>query len=902
MPSWSRTVRDVPIARGDAMSVLAGSGPAPAPQVLDGGSVLWLDDPACAWRVQRGQVQVFAVDRVDGRPTGRYRPLLKIGEGNALMAAPHGSTLALVAAGLEFETTVVPIASGPGPSVGGWLTALVLALEVPASEQGELLERAGACGEPGASATEIEAMQAELFAGLEKRLAAADADVVRSQQRREDRERDLRVNAYTGLGALLGAKRERELAAAPHEDPLLTAIELVVGALGSVVVSPARVSGQSEPERIEAIARASGIRACRARLTATWWREDCGPILGSRRDDGRPVALLPRRPGVYDLVDATAGVPVRVDAELAATLSEQATVFYRPLPDGKLTGRDVFRYVLGGAVRGDLGRLCVYSVAAALLSLAAPLATEFIFSTIVPNQERGNLIWITILLAAVAFVGMTFAIVQELSLLRLDGRVTGGLQAALWDRLLDLPTDFYRRFSPGDLTMRVMGIDEIGKAATTAVATAVVAIPIGAANLILAFVLSPALGLFASVAIVATLAAVIALVRFQTVRERRRQEAQRHLFQAAIEIVEAIGKLRVANATDRAFVRWAARLGEVKRAFYEAQVGFVRLTALLSAATAFATALMFIGAATIGPHALSSATFLAFNAAFLQALAAATGLSAVGTFLALAVPFFDSAAPILTTDRETSSLGGESLALRGAIELSHVSMRYGENEPLVLRDVSLKVDPGELIAIVGPSGSGKSSIMRVLLGFETPEVGSVQFDGHDLAALDARGLRRQMGVVMQTSGLLTGDILMNIVGARDLTVEDAWDAARVAGVERYIRTLPMGLYTIVGEGASSFSGGQRQRLLIARAVAGRPKILLFDEATSALDNQTQAEVADAIANLRATRIVIAHRLSTVRHADRIVVVDAGQIVQVGAFEALMAVDGPFKQLAGRQLL
>jgi NHLM bacteriocin system ABC transporter ATP-binding protein len=888
------------------MTALTGSEAAPAAQVLDGSSLLWLDDPACVWMVQRGQVQVFAVDRVDGRPTGRHRPLLRIGEGSALMAAPRGSSLALVAAGLEFETTVVPTASGPdpGPSIVGWLTALVLALELPASEQAELLERASACGEPGASTTEIEAIGAELFAGLEQRLAAADADVVRSQRRREDRERDLRINAYTGLGALLGAKRERELAAAPHEDPLLTAIELVVGALGTVVVAPAAapVSGQSEPERIEAIARATGIRACHASLTASWWREDCGPILGSRRDDGRPVALLPRRPGVYELVDVTAGVPVRVDAELAATLSEHATVFYRPLPDGKLTGRDVFRYVLGGAVRGDLGRLCAYSLAAAVLSLAAPLATEFIFSTIVPNQERGNLIWITILLAAVAFVGMTLAIVQELSLLRLDGRVTGGLQAALWDRLLDLPTDFYRRFSPGDLTMRVMGIDEIGKAATTAVATAVVAVPIGAANLILAFVLSPALGLFASVAIVATLAAVIALVRFQTVRERRRQEAQRQLFQAAIEIVEAIGKLRVANATDRAFVRWAARLGEVKRAFYEAQVGFVRLTALLSAATAFATALMFIGAATIGPHALSGATFLAFNAAFLQALAAATGLSAVGTFLALAVPFFDSAAPILTTDRETSSLGGESLALRGAIELSHVSMRYGENEPLVLRDVSLTVDPGELIAIVGPSGSGKSSIMRVLLGFETPELGSVQFDGHDLAALDARGLRRQMGVVMQTSGLLTGDILMNIVGARDLTVEDAWDAARVAGVERYIRTLPMGLYTIVGEGASSFSGGQRQRLLIARAVAGRPKILLFDEATSALDNQTQAEVADAIANLRATRIVIAHRLSTVRHADRIVVVEAGQIVQVGAFEELMAVDGPFKQLAGRQLL
>jgi len=885
------------------MSVLTGRGPARAPQILDGGSLLWLDDPTCAWKVQRGQVQVFAVDRSDGRPAGQHRPLLSVGEGQLLMAAPRGAALELVAAGLEFETTVVPVAPDPGPDLVGWLTALVLALQISPPEQAELLARARACGEPGASAMDVESLAIELFAGLQQRLAAADADVSRSLQRRGERERDLRVNAYTGLGALLGAKRTRELAAARHEDPLLAAIELVVGTLGSsVVVAPTPASGQSEPERIEAIARASGMRACNARLTASWWREDCGPILGRRRDDGRPVALLPRRPGVYDLVQADAGVRVRVDAELAATLSEQATLFYRPLPDGRLTARQVLRYVLAGAVRGDIGRLCAFSLAAAVLSLAAPLATKFIFSTIVPTQERGNLVWITVLLAAVALAGMTFAIAQELSLLRLDGRVTGGLQAALWDRLLDLPTDFFRRFSPGDLTMRVMGIDEIGKAATTAVATAVVAVPVGAANLVLAFVLSPLLGLFASAAIVVTLVAVIALVRFQTVRERRRQEAQRHLFQAALEIVEAIGKLRVANATDRAFVRWAERLGAVKRAFFEAQVGFVRLTALLSAATAFATALMFVGAATIGPHGISAATFLAFNAAFLQALAAATGLSAVGTFLALAVPFFDNAAPILSTERETSSEGGEAVAVKGAIELSHVSMRYGENEPLVLSDVSLKVDPGELVAIVGPSGSGKSSIMRVLLGFEIPEVGSVQFDGHDLGVLDVRGLRRQMGVVMQTSGLLTGDILMNIVGARDLTVDDAWDAARIAGVERYIRGLPMGMYTVVGEGASSFSGGQRQRLLIARAVAGRPKILLFDEATSALDNQTQAEVADAIANLRATRIVIAHRLSTVRRADRIIVIDAGQVVQSGSFEALMAVDGPFKELASRQLL
>lgn len=872
-----------------------------APTTLDGTAPLWLDDPACAWRLTAGSAQVFAVERVDGRPEGQRRPLFTVTAGELLMAPPRGAALALVAAGLDEETTAVPVA--PPADRARWLTALALALRAPAAEQALLLERAERDPDP---------LERELFERLAGRFAQADETVARHLAQRAEQQRDARAGAYTGLGTLLGAKRERALAdvRAAGEDPLLAAAELVVAALGQPAPAPppAHPGEQSDRERVEAFAHANGMRAGDARLTGSWWREDCGPLLGRLRDDGRPVALLPRRPGTYELVDPDPGADggpattTRVDDAVAATVAVEATTFYRPLPPGRLTARDVLRHTFSGAVRGDVARLCAYGVAAGALSLSAPLATELIFSEIVPGRERGSLVWITLLLAVFAVAATAFAVAQRLALLRLDARVTGGLQSALWDRLLGLPADFFRRFPPGDLTLRVMGIDEIGKAATTAVATAVVAIPVGVANLVLAFLLSPRLALFASLAIVATVVAVVVLVRYQTVRERRHQAAQREVFQTALELVNAIGKLRVANATDRAFVRWAAKFGVVKRTFFEAQVGFVRLTSLLAAATAFATALMFAGAATIGPGELPSATFLAFNAAFLQALAAATGLSAVGTFLAVAVPFYDNAAPIVQAQRETSSAGGESLRLRGGIEISHVSMRYGPDEPLVLRDVSLRVAPGEMVAIVGPSGSGKSSLMRVLLGFETPEVGNVHFDGHDLAGLDARALRRQMGVVMQSSGLLTGDILMNIVGARDLTVEDAWDAARVAGIEQYVRGLPMGMRTVVGEGSGSFSGGQRQRLLIARAVAGRPALLLFDEATSALDNQTQAEVSEAIARLQATRIVIAHRLSTVRGADRIVVVEDGEIVQSGGFDELIAVDGPFRRLASRQLL
>jgi ATP-binding cassette subfamily C protein len=256
---------------------------------------------------------------------------------------------------------------------------------------------------------------------------------------------------------------------------------------------------------------------------------------------------------------------------------------------------------------------------------------------------------------------------------------------------------------------------------------------------------------------------------------------------------------------------------------------------------------------------------------------------------------------ILAAERESDVVKADPGELRGLIEMSHVSFRYAEDGPLVLDDVSFTAEPGEFVAFVGPSGAGKSSVMRILLGFEIPELGTVRYDGKDIESLDPRALRRQMGVVVQSARLMPGDIYTNIVGARPLTLDDAWEAAEIAGIKADIEALPMGMHTFVAEGAGTFSGGQRQRLLIARAVVGRPRILLFDEATSALDNKTQAAVSEAIEHLRATRIVIAHRLSTVRNADKIVVVVAGRIVQQGTYDELIDVDGPFQRLARRQL-
>jgi len=211
------------------------------------------------------------------------------------------------------------------------------------------------------------------------------------------------------------------------------------------------------------------------------------------------------------------------------------------------------------------------------------------------------------------------------------------------------------------------------------------------------------------------------------------------------------------------------------------------------------------------------------------------------------------------------------------------------------------VRPGEFVAIVGPSGSGKSTLLRLLLGFERPARGTVRYDGRDLATIDVPWLRRRIGTVLQGGKLWAGDLYTNIAGATSASLDAAWDAARAAGLAADIEAMPMGMYTVVGEGVSTLSGGQRQRVLIARALVGTPRVLLLDEATSALDNLSQKAVLDALAALNATRIVIAHRLDTVRDADRIVVLEDGRIVQQGTFRELAGREGPFAALLARQV-
>ena len=365
-------------------------------------------------------------------------------------------------------------------------------------------------------------------------------------------------------------------------------------------------------------------------------------------------------------------------------------------------------------------------------------------------------------------------------------------------------------------------------------------------------------------------------------------------------LISGIQKIKLAGAEKRAFARWGNLYAKDAKLSYNPPL-FLKLHSVISLAiTLTGTIVMYWMAVKSG---VSVADYYAFNTAygmlsgaFMSLAGIALTVSQIRPILTMVQPFFD-AVPEIADEKEVLT------RLSGGIELSHVSFRYNAHMPLVLDDLSLKIRPGQYVAIVGKTGCGKSTLMRLLLGFEKPQKGAVYYDGKDLERIDLRSLRRRVGVVMQNGKLFQGDIYSNIViSAPQLTLQEAWEAAELAGIADDIRSMPMGMHTIISEGSGGISGGQRQRLMIARAIAPKPKILMFDEATSALDNLTQKKVSESLDALKCTRIVIAHRLSTIKQCDRILVLDKGKIVEDGKYEELIANGGFFAELVARQRL
>jgi NHLM bacteriocin system ABC transporter ATP-binding protein len=710
------------------------------------------------------------------------------------------------------------------------------------------------------------------------------------------------------LGALTTVLEPHKTAYFQEGTPLLIAAGAIGRALGITIRPPAQSEDLNRvKDPLEAIARTSQFRTRRVLLSGDWWKEEHGPLLAYTEPDKNPVALLPEKGSRYVLIDPIERSRRLVTPAIASTLSPEAQMFYRPLPVLVRNALAIFQFGTKGNTNELIG-VFVLGVLGTLMGMVTPQATAMLVNDAIPDSNRVLLVQIGLGLFAAAFGQAAFQLAQSILSLRVENSADAALQPAVWDRLLNLKPAFFRAYSSGDLLTRVLAITQIRAQLSGATQRTLLSSIFSLLNLVLMFVYSVPLALV-GIGLTLVTAIVTAVSSAMLVRKNRQQETiDGEINGLTVELINGVSKLRVAAAEGRAFAAWAKKYSSrtkikagIKRIDDSVSV-FNEALPLVSSVLLFWFAILFIQMAQAkGGSGLNMGTFLAFNAAFGTFISGVTDLSNTLTDILGIVPLWERAKPIIQGAPESDPTKADPGRLTGRIHLDHLTFRYREDGPLTLDDITIYAEPGEFIAFVGPSGSGKSTIFRLLLGFETPLSGTVYYDGQDLSGLDIQAVRRQLGVVLQNGRINSGSLFENITCGALVTLDEAWQASRMAGFAEDIEQMPMGMHTVISEGGTNLSGGQRQRLLIARALLLKPKIILMDEATSALDNRTQAIVTESLDKMNATRIVIAHRLSTIRNADRIYVIEAGRLVEVGSYEQLVKQQGLFARLVARQL-
>ena len=667
-------------------------------------------------------------------------------------------------------------------------------------------------------------------------------------------------------------------------------------------VKPREVPGSVKGlnDRLEFLLRPYGIMHRRVTLEKGWYKDAIGAMLATRADDGTVVALIPRGFSGYVYFDNTLGKWVKINKNNENLFEDEGICFYKPFPLKKLSVASLARYILDHLSKADVALILLATVTVTAVGMLLPKLNNLLFDQVVSSGSLRILAGITVFMISVSISRILFASVQNLVMQRINTKVELSVQAATMMRILSLPADFFKKYSAGDLSSRSGYIQSLcGMLISTVLNTGLSSL-FSLLYISQIFAYAPALVVPALIMTFVTLLFTLTTTIYQTRISKREMELATKESGMSYALITGIQKIKLAGAEKRAFARWAKLYAQKMRLTYNKPMFLRANTAIGSLISLVGTLVMYYFSLESG---VAVAEYYAFNTAYGMVSSAFLSLAGIAMTLAQFKPVLEMAKPIMEAIPEVSEGKVVIDRLSGGIELNNVSFRYNESMPLVIDNLSLKIRPGQYVGIVGSTGCGKSTLMRLMLGFERPQKGAVYYDGKDLNAIDLKSLRRKIGVVMQDGKLFQGDIFSNItISAPQLTMDEAWAAAEMSGIAEDIRRMPMGMHTIISEGSGGISGGQRQRLMIARAIAPKPRILMFDEATSALDNMTQKTVSESLDKLKCTRIVIAHRLSTIRQCDRIIYLEKGKIVEDGKYEDLIAKGGKFAELVQRQRL
>ncbi len=653
-------------------------------------------------------------------------------------------------------------------------------------------------------------------------------------------------------------------------------------------------------EQIEYAANSVGMMKANVKLQGKWFTDCFGPIICFFKEDNMPIALFPIGFARYYYYDPDTGKKRRVGKKEAGLFTEDAVAFYEPLPLKKLGIPDLLSYMKRRLTLLDYVSSAAVSWVLVLFTMILPAASEKLTGTVL-NSKDYTLFWalVTVMIVTIIFTS-AFEAFENAVIARIKWKVTIPVEQAVMQRILTLPATFFRQFSAGELSSRSSSINEICEIIIQDVFS------LGLSSVFSLFYIAQIFR-YAPRLVVPSIVIVALTVLFSTISvlmqmriSKRRMELLAQESGLTYAIINGIQKIKLSGSEKRIFSKWANHYAEGAALLYNPPF-FLKISSVID------IGISLIGTVVLYSIAINSGVsvseYFAFNIDYGIMFAAFSQMSMASLSVAKIKPVLEMAEPILKTEPEKTLRKDIANRINGGIEMNGVYFRYNEQAPYILENFSLKIKAGEYIAIAGKTGCGKSTLVRLLLGFEKPEKGAVFYDGKDLERIDLKSLRRKIGSVIQDGKLFYGDIFHNIaIASEKLTEEEAWEAAEMAGIADDIRAMPMGMKTIISEGQGGISGGQKQRLLIARAVASKPRILIFDEATSALDNITQKQISEALDGLKCTRIVIAHRLSTIKNCDRILVMDKGKIVEQGTYDDLMAMNGYFSELVERQQL
>lgn len=653
-------------------------------------------------------------------------------------------------------------------------------------------------------------------------------------------------------------------------------------------------------DRLEFLLRPHGIMRRNVNLEKGWYKNAIGALLGTRKDDGSVVAFIPGRLSGYRFFDTSSGKWIKLNKKNEELFETEGICFYKPFSLKKMNVPLLMKYIVETLSTADIVLIALATFAVSAIGLLSPKLNNILFGTVVESGNTRMLMGIMIFMICVTVSTLLMQTVKNLLTTRISTKLELSVQAATMMRILSLPTVFFKQYSAGELANRAQQIQTLCSMLVSTVFSTGLTSIFSLMYISQIFVYAPALVTPALAIILATIIFSLITTFWQMRYTQKQMELDSKESGMSYALISGIRKIKLSGAEKRAFSRWSS--------LYSQQVGITYNPPLfLRMNSAFGLIISLSGVIVMYYTALKSgvslAEYYAFNTAYGMLSGAFMSLAGVATTIARFKPIIEMAKPIMENVPEVAEGKQVINRLSGGIELNNISFRYNENMPLIIDNLSLKIRSGQYVAIVGSTGCGKSTLMRILLGFEKPQKGAVYYDGKDLNTIDLRSLRRKIGVVLQNGKLFQGDIYSNIViSAPQLTLDEAWEAAEMAGIADDIRAMPMGMHTIISEGSGGISGGQRQRLMIARAIAPKPRILMFDEATSALDNITQKIVSDSLEKLKCTRIVIAHRLSTIKQCDRIIYLDKGKIVEDGTYDELIEKNGLFAKLVERQRL